>query len=337
MCSSDLGCALATHGVAILILPGLVLLLFPRILRVGARTIAHAIGHVVFPNLLYLYLPIRSNDVFARGLDPTVTILGLKPGRPYWDFGHPATPPELLHYLLGGDDSAVSAGFRSMLDPFVYPHVVATFVGGAVHEFGAIALILAAAGVFLLARAQWYETLGLVVTGLPCIPYGLLYLEADPDRYMLMAYWLIATLAAVGLSRLLALVLERRSLLAEGFGVAVAFGLAAGIFAANRHDFDGRNDTSPTDFINRVIARTPPNAILVANWAYATTLGYAAYVDRSLGDRILVTAFAGQFESFYPRWSTLRPIYMVNQMYASSNFRTVTTSNDPLLVQLIPK
>jgi hypothetical protein len=331
------GCALATHGIVVLIAPGIALLLFPRILRVPRKTMLHAAGHVVLPNLLYLYLPVRSNYVMAHGLDPTVAILGLEPGRPFWDFGHPATLAGLWHYLSGGDASPVAAGFASSLNPLLYPQVIARFTANAAHEFGAIALVLAILGIVLLAKTQWYTALGLVVVGLPCIPYGLLYLEADPDRYLLTAYWLIAVFVAVGISRALTLYLERTDLLVEGLGVAIALGLAAGIFWSNINDFGQRNDNSPTDFVDKVVLRTPSKAILVANWAYATPLGYAAYVERRLDDRIVVTAFSGQFASYYKKWIKLRPIYMVNQTYDGVDFRVQTISNDPLLVQLLPR
>jgi hypothetical protein len=331
------GCALATHGIVVLIAPGIALLLFPQILRVPRTTLFHAAGHVVLPSLLYLYLPIRSNYIFAHGLDPTVTILGLEPGRPFWDFGHPATPAALWHYLTGGDSSPVGAGFASMFNPLLYPQVVAKFGASAAHEFGVIALVFAVLGVAMLVRTQWYTALGLVVVGLPSIPYGLLYLEADPERYMLTAYWLIALFVAIGISRTLQLYLQRNGILVDAIGIAIALGLAAGIFSANVQNFGQRNDTSPTDYVDKVIARTPSNAILVANWAYATPLGYAAYVERRLDDRIVVTAFSGQFSSYYPKWIKMRPLYMVNQNYDGKDFRVQAISTDPLLVQLIPK
>ena len=331
------GCALATHGVVTLIAPGIAILLFPRILHVPRTTLLHAAGHVVFPNLLYLYLPLRSNYVSARGLDPTVTILGLEPGRPFWDFGHPATPAALWHYLTGGDSSPVAAGFTSLFNPLLYPQVIARFGASAVHEFGAIALVLAVLGVALLAKTRWQTALGLVVVGLPCIPYGLIYLEADQDRYLLTAYWLIAVFIAIGVSRALELYLERRDALVDAIGIAVVFGLTAGIFWSNVHVFDQRNDMGPTEFVDKVVLRTPSNAILVANWAYATPLGYAAYVERRLDDRIVVTAFSMQFASYYARWIKMRPIYMVNQTYDGVDFRVQSISNDPLLVQLLPK
>ena len=63
-----------------------------------------------------------------------------------------------------------------------------------------------------------------------------------------------------------------------------------------------------------MIARTPPDAIVVAPWLYATTLAYAAYVlHRDFGPRIVVTAGAAPVRE--PRteagWRT-RPLVIVS-------------------------
>lgn len=60
------------------------------------------------------------------------------------------------------------------------------------------------------------------------------------------------------------------------------------------------------------MSETPENAIVVAEWAYATPLAYAAYVQRSFGGRIVLSAAPGQFADRYPAWLRARPVYVVS-------------------------
>jgi hypothetical protein len=330
------GCALATHGLAVLMAPGLALLLFPRVVAVPPRTLLHAAGHLVLPWFLYLLIPLRSAYLYAHRVDPTLS-LGLPPGRPFWDGQHPATLDAFLRYMGGGESSAVGGGFTSMFHLVNYPAVAMRFETSAMHEFGFAALVFALLGLALLARSDWRLCLGLVVACAPCIPFGLLYPEADTDRYLLTAFWLCAVLIAVGVSHTVEAYLRRDDALGAGLAVVVAAAIALSLFAFNRADFDGRNDIGPAHLVDGVIVHTPPNAILIAHWAYGTALGYSAYVERRLGDRIVVIGFSGDYKSYYPAWLKKRPIYLVNQEYGDTDFRVTQIWNDPTIVQLSPK
>jgi len=327
------GFAFATHGLAVLIAPGLAFLLWPRVRTMPVRTLLHATGHLVAPWLLYLAIPFRSAYLYAHRVDPTLS-LGMAPGRPFWDDQHPATLGAFLRYMGGGESSAVGGGFASMFDPAIYPAVAARFEAAAMHEFGFPALVFALLGLALLARSDWRLCLGLVVACVPCIPFGLLYREADQDRYLLTAFWLCAVLTAIGVSRTVAAYLRRDDLLAGGLAFVVTAGLALGLFASNVADFNGRKDDQPAHLVDGVIAHTPPNAILIAHWAYGTALGYSAYVERRLGDRIVVIGYSGDHKSYYPEWLKKRPIYLVNQSYTDADFRVRQIWNDPTIVQL---
>jgi len=75
--------------------------------------------------------------------------------------------------------------------------------------------------------------------------------------------------------------------------------------------------SQPTDpgagtWINRVRIVTPPNAIVVAPWLYATALGYGAYVDHRLGGRIVLTADPDEYLAEYRRWLATRPVIVVS-------------------------
>ena len=52
---------------------------------------------------------------------------------------------------------------------------------------------------------------------------------------------------------------------------------------------------------------TPPNAIVVAPWLYATSLGYGAYVEGRLAQRIVVTADPKEYIAKYRDWLRTRP------------------------------
>jgi len=330
------GLALATHGLAILAAPGLAFLLFPRIRAVPLRTLLHATGHLVLPCLLYLLIPLRSAYLYAHRVDPTLS-LGMPPGRPFWDDQHPATLDAFLRYMGGGESSPVGAGFAAMFHLANVQAVVQRFGTSALHEFGFTALVFAVLGLALLARQDWRLTLGLVAACTPCIPFGLLYTEADQDRYLLTAFWLMAVLTAVGVSRILAAYLRRDDLLSDGLALLVMLGLGIRLFAVNTSDFAGRSDAAATHLVDGVIAHTPPNAILIAHWGYGTALGYAAYVERRLGDRIVVIGFSTDHKGFYPAWLQRRPIYLVNQGYADPDFRVRQIWNDPTIVRILPK
>jgi len=314
--------------------PGLAVLLLPRARTLAPSILWKAALAFVAPGLLYLYIPLRSAYLYAHQIDPTLS-LGLPPGRPFWDFGHPASFASFLHYLGGGDNSQVGVGLGGMLSFGRYPDILMRFGIVAAQEYGLIALVFAVLGLALLVRNEPWLSLGLVLACGLCVPYGLLYPEADPDRYLLLAYWLIAVLAAVGVWRIMVAYLGRRDGLVDMLSLAIVFGLAFGQAHMNRATFNGRLDTGPRDYIDKVIANTPDDAILVANWAYATPLGYAAFVERRLGHRIVVTAFPKEYRSYFDQWLKTRPVFLVNQgPYQDDSLRQTQISSDPNLVKL---
>jgi len=331
------GLALATHGIATLLAPGLAMLLAPRILKVDRRIVLAAAALCVAPLLLYLYIPLRSNQAFAAHIDPTLA-LGIPPGRPFWDNFHPATVPEFLRYMSGGESSNVGTGFSRMFQWGNYTEVGTRFSQSALQEFGPFALFFAVLGIALAFKRDAWLTLALVVACGLCVPYGLLYPEADQDRYLMTAFWGIAVFATVGAGRGLKAYFDE----SEGFGrVAAAvliFAAAAGVIWTNRETFGQRNDPGARNFINKVIANTPDGSILVANWTFATPLGYAAYVDGSLGKRVVVTAFSADYSSFYPNWLKSHRIFLVNEpSWEDPALKQTFVTSDPSIVEIQEK
>jgi hypothetical protein len=87
--------------------------------------------------------------------------------------------------------------------------------------------------------------------------------------------------------------------------------LASAQLAAGADIFAQRSDTRWSDYVERVRRVTPNDAILVADWAYATPLAYAAFVERSLGKRIVETAHPGDDARRITVWAKDRPVYVI--------------------------
>lgn len=330
------GLGLANHGVAIMLAPGVAVLVMPSLFEVSRRTALRAAAFFAAPGLLYAYLPLRSSYLYAHRVDPTLE-LGLGPEQPFiaWDYGHPANLARFLHYISGGDHSSVGDGFLQLFSPSQFSHIAARFGEIVLHEFGFAVLAVGIIGLLLWLKNEPGVALGTALCGMFAGPYSLVYPEADQERYFLPAFWILAVLAAYGTQRCIESYLERRN----GFtsvGAALFLGaIAVGLFRSNVTLFEQRNDRSGTDFVTHVAESTPDNAILIANWAYAAPLAYGAYVENRLGRRIVLTAWPGDFPDSYPLWLKTRPIYLVSEpAFADPRFKQTTVSADPQVIQL---
>jgi len=329
------GFALGNHGIATLLFPGLVLLVLPRLRDVSFKTVGLAAIYAAAPLLLYLWIPLRSAQLYAARVDPTLD-LGLPPGRPFFDFDHPNTLAAFLHYMGGGDKSQVGNGFLSMLDWTNYPDVFNRFGDAVIHEIGPVAAFFAVLGFALLIRRDLWLGLAFLIACGVCVPYGLLYPEADPARYLLTAFWGAAILAVYGASHGMIGYFKDDIKLSRATAAVLVFGAAAVSIGANRALFEMRNDPGAVHMIGQIVANTPDDAIVVANWTFATSLGYAAYVDRSFGHRVPIVAFPAEYSYLYPDWLKMhRRIYMVNQPdWFDQRFGQSTVASDPKIVEI---
>jgi len=64
-CALAFGLALGNHGIATLLFPGLVLLVLPRLRDVSFKTLGQAAALAAAPLLLYLWIPLRSAQLYA--------------------------------------------------------------------------------------------------------------------------------------------------------------------------------------------------------------------------------------------------------------------------------
>jgi hypothetical protein len=300
---------LALDNTTVLMLPGVLAITLVRRPPPGAALRGIAIAAAVLV-AVYAYLPLRSAQVTAERIDPTLT-LGIAPGRPFWDDGHPATLDGFVHVVAGARFAPNQAAF-TMFGPGPFRRLVSDFAPVVLHDLSEPVLWLA-----LFGGAVWWWRAPVVLGGVLLFGIApLLFIfaytsESDTSRYFLAAYFALTALAAYGAQAFAALPAVPRvaAALVGVLIVAVALG-ADGRASASL--FTQPRDPGATLWINRVSIVTPPNAIVVAPWLYATALGYGAYVEHRLGARIVVTADPKAYMAKYRAWLRTRPVVVVS-------------------------
>jgi len=304
------GLAGATHGISILLVPGLALVVFSRGVP-RARALALGLGGVVIGLTPYAYLPLRSAWIASHHLDPTVA-LGLPPGLPFWNYDDPETWHNFVRVLTGADFDVHSgfAGFIEFSQYGAFAQGLGTRIVGA---FGPLGILAAAIGAGAFFARRDPRGIALVLVALLPVPYTESYNELqDPDRYYLFTLWCAAISIGVAFELVLDLFrLAPRSLVRYAF----LAGLIATFVAAspNRQElFAQANDRGAPEYVDEVKALTPDNAIVLAEWAYSTPLAYASYVNHSFGDRIVVASAPDQYTPLIAGWLATRPVYFIS-------------------------
>ncbi len=310
-CGAVCGLAVAVHSAMVLVLPGIAAIAFARV--PAPRPAFAALGAaLVVAAALYAYLPIRSAIVFAQRRDPTLA-LGLPPGRPFWDNDHPASLAGFRAEVGGGEFGAARA-LREIVSPAVVAQLPERFGRGAAADLALGLLAIAAVGIAIVVRRSWCTALGIVAAGLVPVLFVLAFaVESDPERYFMPAYFTIALLVAIGADGL-----ARGGLAHAPRPVLVVVGALFGVvvftdLVAARERFHARGYPTAQPLIDRIVAQTPHDAVLVAAWNDATVLAYGAYVERRLGDRILVTGWPPDYLADYPRWVRERPVIIITE------------------------
>jgi hypothetical protein len=80
-----------------------------------------------------------------------------------------------------------------------------------------------------------------------------------------------------------------------------------------------RFDRGGQPSIDSVRRNIPDRSIIVAGWIDATSLEYAAFVDRSLGSRLVVAGWPGEFRGQYLAWTRQRPVYIYADPHTFAN------------------
>ncbi|HEY3675258.1 MAG TPA: hypothetical protein VGK84_04650, partial [Candidatus Tumulicola sp.] len=329
------GLSLGDHLVIVWTLPSVVVYvaMHRSALRHGELLLG-TLATIAVTLCLYAYIPIRSAIVAARGYDRTLG-LGFPPGHPYWDYGHPAYLPNFVALITGAQVHA-SSSFEGMLS-------FKTLIAGLLH-FGAMTLAeFSIAGVALLAVGLWsgwrrqrdiviYALLACVLIAQFTAAFSA---ESDPDRYYIVSFALLTPFAGIGLYTIFD-ALRRRSngiaVAAVGAGMVVL--LTIGIYR-ERAVFGWHYDRWGIDYVERVRADTPDDAVIVAPWVLASPLGYAEYVERSYGDRIVAAGSVYLDGAYLRPVLRTRPVYVVLESEVPTGFRlTKVDAGDPPVYRL---
>ena len=304
------GLALATHGIALLLLPSLAMLLWARPAALRPRTLLLLAGGLTLGLLPYLYIPLRSAYIARAHLDPTLT-LGLPVGLPFWNYDDPQSPGNFLRFITGADFD-VHSGFAGFVAFGEYPRYAAALVTNVAGAYGLPGTILAALGAGVMVARQRLAGIALVLAAVLPVPYTEAYNELqDPSRYYVFSLWCGALTIATAFEYLADLLgLVSRSLGRLGLALALAGSFVAA--APQRLSYFAQHtDRGAAPYVDDVVATTPRNAIVVAEWAYASPLAYVAYVRHRFGERIVVAASPAQFATLYRAWLRTRPVYIV--------------------------
>ncbi|HWT05533.1 MAG TPA: hypothetical protein VN224_07235, partial [Xanthomonadales bacterium] len=145
--------------------------------------------------------------------------------------------------------------------------------------------------------------LGLLLAGVVPALFGASYpAEADPSRYVFALYAVTGAGIAVAADRTARAFGRERPALALGIVGALLAAAIVRDVALGRDIVARRGDTEARELGERVAASTRDGAVVVAVWDWATPLAYKAYVERGLGNRIVVTALPSDYLAEYGRW-----------------------------------
>jgi hypothetical protein len=309
-CAAAVTAALAIDNSTVLALPGLAVVFFvrrPPLARALTLAAAAALALVV----VYAYLPLRSAAVTAARIDPTLT-LGLGPGRPFWDDGHPATWAGFTR-VVSGSDFAPHEAIAGIFSHDAIHGVIDDFVPLVARDLGGVLPWLALFGALLL---WWRMPLllggGVLLGLLPVLFAGAYQVESETTRYYLPAFFVIVVGAGYGVA-----IVDAGMHGVQRYAALIVILVAWAVLLGDDLTGSAQLFAQPAQrdgqaWIDRVVDETPARAVVVAPWDYATTLAYGAYVLHALGGRIVLTAAPHQFQPRYRSWLVQRPLVVVS-------------------------
>ena len=314
-----LGVGLSVHPVVLFVIPAATVLACLGRRRLDFRLAATSVVVTLAPLISYLYLPLRSFAVSTQHRDPTLA-LGLPPGAPFWDYAHPADLSSFV-WLVTGAQFHKTAAFLAFLDP----HALVASLAAAARFLWAHAAwqcALASLGVAVTVRRSPVVAAALLLLGSCVVPFAFAYLEeADKERYLLTSLFALTCLAGVGassLARAAARIGAGSARRTEAVVAAMLVASAAVQVYANRNVVAINADGRARRYVSDVVAASPDDAVVAADWTYATPLAYAAYVDGTFGRRIAVALTIPQARRRFRAWSRSRCV-----LYASDDARPI--------------
>jgi hypothetical protein len=310
------GLGLATHPEVMYSLPAIAAAVCTRRLP-QRRTLAWAFAALLLPLAFYAYLPLRSAYVAAHGLDPLAGPPFGGAGASEWDANHTRTLAGFLDEVSGRQFGASDA-LRSIFNVKQYPAAIAYWWQLAQMQLPLLATIVAVFGAIGLLVRDRRSALILAAGTLGVVPFVYAYknVEGDVSRYLLPSFAVVAVLAAVSAR----IDVPRVELFGRRFAACIVLMVAVALqwdrsSGALRDRFD-RGGQPSIDSVRRNI---PDRSIIVAGWIDATSLEYAAFVDRSLGSRLVVAGWPGEFRGQYLAWTRQRPVYIYADPHTFAN------------------
>jgi Protein of unknown function (DUF2723) len=304
-----LGLGLATHPIALFVLPSLVLPALARRSLFVPRTWFAALLLMLAPLALYAYLPLRSHAIVAAGLDPA-TKLGKPAGAAIWNTDNPQTRSGFVR-LVGGADFHAARSLLRVADVPSYASKLRVFAAAMYREFTPVG---AAAGCIcfgVLFRRRAVVAWALLLAVLLPAAFALAYPPVvEIERYFFVP--MIALAAAIGLG-IAGLPHEYRHLLRIPVAAAALVLLVANYADARLYAGSGAED-----LIADVRAKTPNDAIVIADWTRGTALAYAQYVNGDLPGRSIDIAWPFQDLRYLRQWLRRRPVYYVGRQIPHS-------------------
>jgi len=305
------GLAIAIDNTTVLVLFGALIASLGRAWPWRPASVAAA-GAIVLVVAAYAYLPLRSAYVTAHRLDPTLA-LGLPAGRPFWDDHHPANA-DGFRALVAGTEWEPGETLGHVVSPSAVRAAVTRFATEVTDDDPQGFLVAAVVGLGFIATTAPPLCIGLALAAVLPALFGASYpAEADPERYIFALYAVAALGVAVAADRTVRAF--GRDTPATALTVVMALLLiVVGRDLARASDlYATRDDRSAHDLGARVAASTRDDAVVLAQWDWATALAYRAYVERGLGKRIVVCALPTDYVSDYAGWARARQVALLSE------------------------
>jgi hypothetical protein len=294
------GLGLATHPVALLALPGIVLVAWPALAAAAARARLTACACLAAPLALYAYVPLRSAFVEAHALDPA-RALGVRGGA-FWDTDAPSSAAAFARYVSGSEFGAGASVARGAGAAGV-AHGLAFAREAAYGEYSYLILALALCGFAYLALREPYAAAGLAAIALAGAAFAANFaVESDPWRYLLGGLWAVAACAAAGACALADAVLPQHRRLAPLLAtVLLLAGLWPNAGGAARELGRAHRLADARDLGGDVARYARPGSVVVASWTFAAPLAYDAYVEKTFRPH-LVCGWPHDVASHFAAW-----------------------------------
>lgn len=319
------GFALATHPAAVFIVPAIAVAMAWqwRSLR-GPTLLAGAVA-LLAPLALYAYIPLRALTIGTG--DPTGGAPLFGHGSIAWSMQSGRTLDGFLDEVLGRHEGA-SGSLRAVAQYELVPSAIGAWLTLLAREFNIVTIVLAAIGAITLAASN-LRALTILISGtIGGVIFAYVYrTDMHLDRYVFVSYAIVAVLAAA-VSRLHVPRVPQRALAA--LAALVLAGLTVRAIAINHGPVTPSSPTDGAQIVAAIAQDTPDNAIVLAQWNDAGALAYGAYAAHTLGTRLIVAAWPGDFAYLYRPWAAQRPFYILVSPIAGSDL-SVLAQRIPLV------